>query len=77
MLRYDDIHARALEIWRGRETDFPPRVRRMDPDDMDKTSGAWGRVFEQAARELGWKPGDAVDDTQRAAMIEQAEREVG
>jgi hypothetical protein len=62
-VEYDAIYARALVIWREREDGYPPRVRRMAPDDLDKASGAWGRVMQQAAQELGWKPGDHVLDT--------------
>lgn len=61
MLTYAAIHTRALKIWRDNEMTYPSRVRRMTPDDLDMASGAWGRVFEQAARELGWNSGDEVD----------------
>lgn len=47
------ISKRALAIWRVRETEFQPRVRRMEPDDFDHASGAWWVVYRIAALELG------------------------
>jgi hypothetical protein len=38
----------ALAIWRAREENLPPRVRRLAPDDLDKASGAWAMTLEHA-----------------------------
>lgn len=60
-MTYKEIHRRALEIWRSDQAAFPIRCRRMEPDELDYVSGAFARTFEQAALELGWKPGDVID----------------
>jgi hypothetical protein len=44
------IEVLALRLWRERELDFPPRVRRMTPDDFDHASGAWDRMLAEARR---------------------------
>ncbi len=61
MLRYHDIHAKALEMWQTREMQREPRLRRMYPDGIDHASGAWGLMFAKAAEQMGWKPGDEID----------------
>ena len=38
----------ALRLWREREMQFPPRVRRMMPDDLDIATGAWAACIEAA-----------------------------
>jgi len=43
-----EVETVALEIWRARELDFPPRVRRMKPDSFDMVSGAWARTLAMA-----------------------------
>jgi hypothetical protein len=47
------IEERALELWREREMHFPPFTRRMTPDAMDKASGTWARMLDQAGKEIG------------------------
>lgn len=42
----------ALRIWREREMRFPPRVRRLVPDDLDLALGAWAIVVEAAKKEF-------------------------
>lgn len=42
------LSARALKLWRDREMQFPPRVRRMNPDALDRMSGAWDLCLFQA-----------------------------
>jgi hypothetical protein len=46
----DDVVAKALEIWRERELQFPERVRRMKPDEIDYASGAWLSCLLSAAK---------------------------
>jgi hypothetical protein len=46
------VEKRALEIWQRREMDFPPRVRRMYPDELDRASGTWAIVLAEARIEL-------------------------
>lgn len=60
MLTYEAIHERAMKLWQRDQLDFPIRCRRMQPDQLDHASGAWGRVFERAALSLGWKPGEEI-----------------
>ena len=43
---------RAMELWREREMQFPERVRRMKPDEIDYASGAWAGCVIRAAEEL-------------------------
>ncbi len=43
------IETLALAMWREREMDFPPRVRRMNPDAIDRATGAWQLVVAAAA----------------------------
>lgn len=38
----------ALAIWRARESAFPLYVQRLEPDQIDKSSGAWVRVVAEA-----------------------------
>lgn len=45
------IEQRALELWREREMDFPPRVRRMNPDALDMATGAWASCLAKAMTE--------------------------
>lgn len=45
------IETLALAMWREREMDFPPRVRRMNPDAIDRATGAWGLMVAAAAAE--------------------------
>jgi len=46
-----EIGERALEIWREREMQFEPRIRRMKPDEIDRASGAWLSCVIAAAKE--------------------------
>ena len=50
------VERRALEIWQLREMNYPARIRRMNPDNLDRGSGAWDRVLIQATTELGMLP---------------------
>ncbi len=43
-----DLERRALAIWQAREMTFPRFVRRMQPDDFDRMSGAWDAVLRIA-----------------------------
>lgn len=43
------IETLALAMWRLREMDFPPRVRRMNPDAIDRATGAWQMIVAAAA----------------------------
>lgn len=58
MAKPDDIPVptpildRAKELWIEREMQFPERVRRMKPDDIDYGSGAWISCVLRAAKEL-------------------------
>jgi len=45
------VEVRALAIWQEWETRWPPRLRRMVPDAMDRVTGAWARVVAQAMEE--------------------------
>lgn len=45
---YEQARLLALDMWRDREARFPPRVRRLEPDDMDFKTGSWGLLFAQA-----------------------------
>lgn len=45
------VEVRALAIWQNRERQWPARVRRMEPDAMDRVTGAWARVVAQAMGE--------------------------
>ncbi len=42
------IERLALAIWREREIGFPPRVRRFNPDELDRESGAWAACMREA-----------------------------
>lgn len=42
------VEAVARAIWREREIGFPPRVRRPEPDQFDKESGAWDACMREA-----------------------------
>lgn len=44
---------RALEMWRAREMRFPAFTRRMNPDAIDRSSGAWKRMLDAAQQDLG------------------------
>lgn len=46
-----NIEKRALELWRQRELTFEPRVRRMNPDDLDRATGAWASCVFKAVME--------------------------
>lgn len=46
------VQAEALRLWREREMRFPAFTRRMTPDDLDRVSGAWARITEDAAQRL-------------------------
>ncbi len=35
----------ALAIWLKRESGLPARVRRLVPDDLDRTTGAWAHML--------------------------------
>jgi hypothetical protein len=48
----DAVEKRAFEIWRERERRFPQFVRRMPPDELDRATGAWAVVMQQAAEEI-------------------------
>ena len=54
MVTMEQVYNRAFEIWRTREMELPERVRRTKPDATDHATGAWARVVDQAAKELGW-----------------------
>jgi hypothetical protein len=47
-----ELYNAAIELWRKREMDFPPRVRRMSPDAIDMASGAWHLVLAAAALKI-------------------------
>lgn len=51
-LRERDEECVALALWHARERRFPERVRRMNPDAMDKTTGAWALCIEDARAAL-------------------------
>lgn len=42
-----EFHAFVLAKWRERELTFPPRVRRMNPDDMDRAIGTWAKFVRE------------------------------
>jgi len=50
-----DVERRALRIWRDREMTFPPRIRRMTPDSLDRATGAWDIVLMLALGQSGGK----------------------
>lgn len=50
-----DIERAALRLWQKREKTFPKFVRRMQPDDFDRMSGAWGAIVEEAANDAADK----------------------
>lgn len=43
------IQRAARELWKAREMRAPERVRRMEPDAMDMTTGAWALCVNDAA----------------------------
>lgn len=43
----------ALAIWQAREKHFPDRVRRMKPDKIDRSSGAWLLCLDLARAAIG------------------------
>ena len=45
------VEVRALHLWQDFERRWPPRLRRMEPDAMDRVTGAWARVVAQAMLE--------------------------
>lgn len=47
------VETRALEMWRKRELSLQPRLRRMEPDDMDRATGVWLKVMMEAATAVG------------------------
>lgn len=47
-----DVDKRALELWQAREMELDPRLRRMEPDDIDHASGAWAAVRQQALMDV-------------------------
>lgn len=49
----DMAERRALEMWRAREMRFPAFTRRMNPDAIDRSSGAWKRMLDAAQQDLG------------------------
>jgi len=50
----------ALAIWQTREKDLPPHKRRMKPDEIDRASGAWLSMLEQARAAIEAMPFDEV-----------------
>jgi hypothetical protein len=42
------LNAIAWRLWQERELTFPKHTRRMKPDAMDLTSGAWRRMLNEA-----------------------------
>lgn len=52
-----EIDAKALIVWREREMQFEPRVRRMNPDTLDHMTGAWlgcvWKAIQNEARQMG------------------------
>ena len=38
----------ALAIWHAREKHMPERVRREAPDELDRATGAWQMIVDQA-----------------------------
>lgn len=44
------IEAMALQLWREREMHFPAYCRRMEPDDVDRTTDAWAGMLCRAER---------------------------
>lgn len=64
----------AAAIWRAREEDLPPRVRRMDPDELDRTTGAWKHVMmlARAAVEAMGKPSKDMKTEGSAALCSGA-----
>lgn len=52
----------ALAMWRKREESFPKFTRRMDPDGLDRSSGAWAVMLlqAQAAVEAMREPTEAM-----------------
>jgi hypothetical protein len=46
------VERMARAIWREREIGFPPRVRRWEPDDFDRESGAWAACMREARAAL-------------------------
>jgi len=65
----------ALAIWQAREMQFPERTRRMRPDEIDKTTGAWGSAVElaRAAVEAMREPTDAMADDGYRALARGAD----
>ena len=51
-----EVETLALRLWRERELAFPPRVRRMTPDNFDRASGAWDRMLDEAGYVLRREP---------------------
>lgn len=45
-----DFHAMALRKWREREMTFPARVRRLEPDAMDRAAGTWSKFIAELRR---------------------------
>lgn len=50
MAHSPDIEALALQLWREREMHFPAYCRRMEPDDVDRTTDAWAGMIYRAER---------------------------
>lgn len=53
----------ALAIWAAREKQFPPFTQRKEPDQLDRSSGAWVAVLSQAraAIEAMREPSEAME----------------
>lgn len=46
------VERAAIAIWNSRESRFPGRVQRQ-PDDLDRSSGAWDAVVADARASIG------------------------
>lgn len=75
---YDRVHKLAMDLWREREARFPERVRRVQPDQTDFISGAWGLMFAEAKQiidrsaaldELGKLDGELLWPTPSASSL--------
>ena len=47
-----EFHAYCLAKWREREMTFDPRVRRVEPDAMDRASGTWAKFVAECQASL-------------------------
>ncbi|WP_072389853.1 hypothetical protein [Hyphomicrobium sp. CS1GBMeth3] len=50
MIRAAEVERLALELWREREMQFPAFCRRMTPDALDRSTGAWEGMMNRAAK---------------------------